>query len=515
MNCETKKDRQQGKVWLVGAGPSDVELITVKGKRLLEEADVIVFDRLVGQGILMYGRKDAEYIDVGKRSGHHPIPQEEINEILLREAKSGKKVVRLKGGDPFVFGRGAEEIELLLKEGVPYEIVPGITSAISVAAYAGIPVTHRNMASSLHIVTAHKKAGGIAEKEFESLVTMGGTLVFLMGVTSLPEVTEGLLKAGMNPNTPSAVLEKGTTAAQRKVCAPLSELAGRAKEEQITSPAIILVGDVCSLSEMSWYEKRPLSGMRIIVTRPRERQGRLSQMLREEGAEVFEFPAIAVRPAQNTEVLEKALAKIDTYRWLVLTSPSGAEQWMKFLRERRIDMRTLSHLKLACIGTGTASIMETHGWYADLIPDRYDGVHLGRLLAEKVKAGEKVLIARAAQGNPQLLEELMRAEQVQITDAPLYEIEEERYAYIDLRREFSYERTYAMFTSASTVRGFVNAAEGIELGQVHAFCIGKQTEKAARAFGMKTLTAKEATLESLIALVKSVQKGENLWEQTF
>ena len=195
MNCETKKDRQQGKVWLVGAGPSDVELITVKGKRLLEEADVIVFDRLVGQGILMYGREDAEYIDVGKRSGHHPIPQEEINEILLREAKSGKKVVRLKGGDPFVFGRGAEEIELLLKEGIPYEIVPGITSAISVAAYAGIPVTHRNMASSLHIVTAHKKAGGIAEKEFESLVTMGGTLVFLMGVTSLPEVTEGLLKA--------------------------------------------------------------------------------------------------------------------------------------------------------------------------------------------------------------------------------------------------------------------------------------------------------------------------------
>lgn len=515
MNCETKKDRQQGKVWLVGAGPSDMELITVKGKRLLEEADVVVFDRLVGQGILMYGRKDAKYIDVGKQSGHHPIPQEEINEILLQEAKAGKKVVRLKGGDPFVFGRGAEEIELLVKEGIPYEIVPGITSAISVAAYAGIPVTHRHMASSLHIVTAHKKAGGIAEKEFKSLAAMGGTLVFLMGVTSLPEVTEGLLRAGMDPDTPSAVLEKGTTAAQRKVCAPLCELAERAREAVIASPAIILVGEVCSLSELGWYDKRPLAGMRIIVTRPRERQGRLSRMLREEGAEVFELPSIAVRPMKEMTVLEKALSEINAYQWLVLTSPSGAEQWMKFLRERKMDIRKLSHLKLACIGPGTADVMEAYGWYADLIPDVYDGGHLGKLLAKNIKAGERVLIARASQGNPELLEELSQTEQIQITDAPLYEIIEEQYEHIDLRREFSYERTYAMFTSASTVRGFVHAAKGVAPEQVKALCIGKQTEQAARAFGMKTLTAKEATLESLIALAKSAQKGENLWEQTF
>lgn len=500
-----------GKVWLVGAGPSDAELITVKGKRLLEEADVIVFDRLVGQGILMYGNPDAEYIDVGKRSGHHPIPQNEINEILVREAKAGKQVVRLKGGDPFVFGRGAEEAELLAQEGILFEIVPGITSAIAVAAYAGIPVTYRNAASSLHIVTAHKKAGGIPEKEYEALVRTKGTLVFLMGLTTLPEVAAGLVRAGMDPMTPSAVLEKGTTAAQRNVCAPLSELPGRVKEAGVTSPAIIVVGEVCALPGLSWYEKRPLAGMRIVVTRPRERQGRLSAMLREKGAEVLEIPAIAIRPAKDTSVLEKALGEIVSYEWLVLTSPCGAKQWLAFLRKHQIDLRSISHLKLACIGPGTAKVMEESGWYKDLMPEIYDGAHLGKALAEAAKPGERILIARASLGSEELLRELSHNPEIEVTDAPLYDTVYETYEHIDFAREFAYEHTYAMFTSASTVRGFAGAAHGVNLNTVKALCIGQQTAEAAEAFGMQVMTAREATLEALVELAELAKSGE---EQT-
>ena len=266
LETDTQKSDKTGKVYLVGAGPSDVELITVKGKRLLEEAEVIVYDRLVGNGILMWGSRHARYIDVGKRSGHHPIPQEEINQILVREARKGQKVVRLKGGDPLVFGRGGEEAAALKKAGIPFEIVPGITSAIGVPSYLGIPVTHRDMASSVHIVTAHKKDGSLPDIHYRSLAEGGGTIVFLMGVSTIGNVMAGLLEEGMAPDMPAAVLERGTTSAQRKIIGTVGDIAQKAVREQVQSPAIILGWGMYLLFRtwtgmeiVRWREKRSWS----------------------------------------------------------------------------------------------------------------------------------------------------------------------------------------------------------------------------------------------------------------
>ena len=331
------KQRRQGKgvVYLVGAGPSDAELITVKGKRLMEEADVIVYDRLVGSSILSYGNNEAEYIDVGKRAGFHPIPQEEINKILAAEAEKGGKIVRLKGGDPLVFGRGAEEAEYLNAQGIAFEIVPGITSAVSVPAYLGIPVTHRDMASSFHVVTAHKKDGSFPDISYDALVKGGGTLVFLMGVHTVKDVAEGLLKSSMPPETPAAVLERGTTARQRKIKGTIADIARKAVEEKVQSPAIILVGQAAGEEQMEWYDKRPLAGKKFVVTRPREQKDKLSALLREKGAEVLEAPTIRIVPIEENPALDEALEKVADYSWLAFTSPTGVQIFRDYLKSIR------------------------------------------------------------------------------------------------------------------------------------------------------------------------------------
>ena len=318
-----ERTHKTGKVWLVGAGPGDTGLITVKGEQVLKEAQVVVYDALVGQGILNRIPKEAKLINVGKRSSHHLMKQEEINRILaeeagkglrvvrlkggdpflfgrggeelelLREAEKGRRVVRLKGGDPFLFGRGGEELELLAEKGIPYEVVPGVTSALAVPAYNGIPVTHRDFCSSLHIVTGHKRQGGEYDIDFEALVRAKGTLVFLMGVSALQEIMKGLLDGGMDPDMPAAILQKGTTARQKRIVATVATLPEEVERQGIETPAIIVVGKVCALSEeFGWFEKLPLKGQRILVTRPKERAGTLSDKLRVLGADVWEYPCI-------------------------------------------------------------------------------------------------------------------------------------------------------------------------------------------------------------------------------
>ena len=311
MRCEARQeaDRKKGKVWLVGAGPSDIGLMTVKGKYLLERADVIVYDRLAGQGALTLGNPGARYIDVGKTAGRHPVPQQEIHRILVEEARKGNRVVRLKGGDPFVFGRGAEEALELEKAGIPFEIVPGITAATAVPAYQGIPVTCRNKASSLHLVTAHKKDGSFPDIPYGALAESGGTLVFFMGVHTLPRIQEGMRKAGMKEETPAAVLERGTTAGQRKILGTLKDIAEKAKEAKVQSPALILVGETAGMRELEWYDRRPLAGKKILLTRPREVSGELAAMLREKGAEVLEAPSIRIVPSREAGELAGALAE--------------------------------------------------------------------------------------------------------------------------------------------------------------------------------------------------------------
>lgn len=495
-----------GKVWLIGAGPSDVGLLTLKAKRVLEQADVVVYDALVGQGILAMIPDTAELIDVGKRARHHKMHQYEINQVLLEEAKKGKRVVRLKGGDPFLFGRGGEELELLAQNQIPYEIVPGITSAISVPAYNGIPVTHRDFCSSLHIITGHKRQDAPLDIDFDALTRTKGTLVFLMGVTALEEICEGLLKAGMDPDMPAAMLQQGTTARQRRAVATISTLKAESERQKIAPPAIIVVGKVCGLADsFAWYEHLPLAGNKIVVTRPRDRISTISEKLRQKGAEVLELPAIRTIPIQGNEPLHQALRQLDQYQWLVFTSPAGVKIFFDEMKAEKTDIRRLGRMQIAAIGQGTKKEIEEKGIFVDLIPEVYDGKSLGTLVGQHCKPGDRILIPRARIGTKELTDEIGKQAGIQIDDIPIYDTVYETSRIIDERAEFEGGNIdFAVFTSASTVRGFAEATQGLDYSKVTAACIGKQTKAAADALRMNTYMAESATIESLVALAEEI-----------
>ncbi|MCR5135607.1 MAG: uroporphyrinogen-III C-methyltransferase [Oscillospiraceae bacterium] len=504
-----------GMVWLVGAGPGDPGLFTLRGKEVLEQAEVVVYDALVGPGVLSMIPETARLIYAGKRSGNHTLVQEEINRILLEEAQKGYRVVRLKGGDPFLFGRGGEELELLREHGIPFEVVPGVTSALAVPAYNGIPVTHRDFCSSVHIITGHRRSDNTDDLDFDALVRGEGTLVFLMGVRALPDICTGLLEAGMPPDTPAAVLENGTTSRQRRVIATVSTLPEASARSSIQPPAVIVVGPVCALAEQfSWYEKRPLAGIRVLVTRPKELISGLSSMLRRQGAEVLEYPAISTELTEDRETLDAAIRKLEQgeFDWLVFTSPSGVRIFLEQMTER-CDLRALAGVRLAAIGRGSEKELRKYGLKADFIPSVYDGRTLGAELAGLCHTGERILIPRAAAGNPELLDELSRGDHLMVTDLALYQTLHRAPRIMEetgfLQRE---NVDFAVFTSASTVRGFVESAHGIDLTGVRAVCIGRQTQREAVRFGMRTWVAAEATLESLVACVKQAASELGLCE---
>lgn len=498
-----------GKVWLVGAGPGDAGLLTIKGLKALEQAETVVYDRLVGKGILLMIPENAKLIDVGKTAGNHTMPQEDINKVLLSEAIKGKRVVRLKGGDPFLFGRGGEELELLVKNHIPFEIVPGITSAISVPAYNGIPVTHRDFTSSLHIITGHKKQGEEYDIDFKALVDTRGTLVFLMGVSALGDICRGLLDVGIDKDMPAAILEKGTTAKQRRIVATISTLEEEVKKKGIGTPGIIVVGKVCTLSEeFYWFEKLPLSGCNILVTRPKDLISKISERLREKGASVLELPTIKVKPIENNTRLEESIEHIDKYNWLVFTSPSGVDIFLEIMKQQKVDIRKLSGLKIAAVGQGTAKKIEEHGMNVDLIPEEtYDGKTLGIALNKKCKDGDRFLIPRAKIGTNELIEELQKNKVMEVDDIPIYDTFYEESTIINIGEEFdSGNIDFVVFTSSSSVKGFVNVVKKADYTNINAICIGKQTKDIADSFGMKTTMSKMATLDSLIEKVEEEAK---------
>lgn len=498
-----------GKVWLVGAGPGDVGLFTMKGMEVLQQADVVVYDSLVGQGVLSKIPAGAQLVNVGKRANHHIMPQEEINKVLLEEALKGKRVVRLKGGDPFLFGRGGEELELLTENGVPYEVVPGVTSPLSVPAYNGIPVTHRDFTSSLHIITGHKRAGKKYDIDFEALVRTKGTLVFLMGVAALEDICSGLLRGGMDPDMPAAILQKGTTAGQKRIVATVSTLKEEVDRKGIETPAIILVGRVCTLAEdFAWYEKLPLAGWKVLVTRPRNMISRTAAKLREKGAEVLELPAIRTEPLENQERLYEAFRKMETYQWMVFTSPTGVEIFFGEVKKQGLDIRCLGNIRIAAIGEGTRKKLGEYCLQADFIPSVYDGDTLGKELAKKLSAGEHILIPRAEKGNENLVKYLCQAGAL-VDDIPTYATRYERSNLIDEKKEFEDGNIdCVVFTSASTVKGFVEGTEGLDYTKVKAACIGKQTKAAADGYGMETYMSEKATIDSLIGLVEQLKRSE-------
>ena len=492
----------KGKVWLVGAGPAEAELLTIKAKRVIEQADVVVCDALIGRSVMNMIPESAEKIDVGKRAGRHSMPQEEINELLLSLAEQGKRVVRLKGGDPFLFGRGGEELELLNEHQIPFEVVPGVTSAIAVPACFGIPVTHRGLASSVHIVTGHQKKDEPLHISFEALREAGGTFVFLMGVSSLHNIANGLLQAGMEPQTPAAVLQQGGSGSQKKISGTLADIERKVQDTGVCTPAIIIVGEVVRLGEkFSWYEKRPLFGKRFIVTRPRERMRELADGLRELGAEVTELPVIALKGIHPNPPLREAISRLADYRFLVFTSPGGVEEFMRELMDMGKDARQIGGTSVAVIGSGTAKALRGYGIIADLMPEAYSGKALGALLSEECRDGDKVLIARSAAGNPELVTQLQKEKNIAVTDIAAY-------AILNTDRADQREGgcTYAeaekadgvFFTSASTVRGFSSRFPKLDFSKIQAFCIGEMTAREAEKYGMRVKTAEKATVESLI-----------------
>jgi len=492
-------DKRKGKVWLVGAGPSDAGLITVKGRDILKRADVVVYDKLVGVEILNLIPSQTKKIDVGKRSNDHPVPQEEINQILLQEAMDGSNVVRLKGGDPFLFGRGGEEIELLQQHNIAFEIVPGISSALSVPAYAGIPVTHRDFCSSVHIITGHQRSGKMLRIDFEALTRLNGTLVFLMGVAALEHICKGLMDVGMSPCTPAAIIESGTTARQRKVISTIQDLtidAGRAK---IKAPAVIVVGEVCSVGEtFAWAEKRPLHGMRVIVTRPEKLCSVLSEQIRGQGGEAIEFPCIQTHSLAEDTLLKQVISNIRKYHWLVFTSPAVVEAFLEKLMDQDKDIRELFGLKIAAIGSGTAQAFQQRGIRVDYIPQTYNAKALGDGLARIVEKQEKVLLLRAEEASQELNTALDEAE-IDYVDVPVYKtvLNDQPHGFSRALIEGG-DFDYAAFTSASTVRGFVTALPDLDYATMSAVCIGEQTAAEAQKHGMKVIIAQQATIGSMV-----------------
>ena len=491
-----------GKVWLVGAGPGDRGLMTLRGREILEQADVVVYDALVGPGVLSMIPEKARLIFAGKRSSNHFMKQSETNRVLLEEALAGNRVVRLKGGDPFLFGRGGEELELLVEHGVPFEIVPGVTSAFAVPAYNGIPVTHRDYCSSVHVITGHRREGEAYDIDFEALARTGGTLIFLMGIAALPDIMGGLMAAGMDGDTPAAVLEKGTTARQRRVLATVATLENACAAAKVQTPAIIVVGKVCALAEQfAWYERRPLSGARVIVTRPRQLVSGLAGLLRQQGAEVLELPAIRTAPVADRAPVLEAIRRLEShgYDWLVFTSPTGVKVFMDLLAEES-DLRSLSGVKLAVIGEGSRKALIQYGLRADFLPSVYDGETLGRELRDTAKPGDRMLIARAAIGNPELIREL--GDGFEVTDLATYDTFYEKSPVLDAAALIDGgDIDFCVFTSASTVRGFAAVAEGADLTKVNAVCIGRQTAAEAEKRGMRVWISEKATLEALVECV--------------
>lgn len=513
-----------GKVYLAGAGPGDAGLLTVRARELMETADVVVYDALVSVEILCQIPAEKELIYVGKRSGHHSAPQEEINRILLREARAGKQVLRLKGGDPFVFGRGGEEVEALVKAKIPFEVVPGVTSAAAVPAYAGIPVTHRDYASSFHVITGHPRGDGSLQIDYPSLVQMDGTLVFLMGVSSMDEICRGLLGAGMCPDMPAAVLENGTTAGQRQVVSDVAHLAEEAKQADIHPPAIFLVGKVCAVADtFSWAGKRRLAGRQFLVTRPRQQCSRLAGRLRSYGAHVLEVPAIRTKPIIPNPKLSAALESFATdceESWLVFTSPAGVRIFFEQLADLPLDLRTLfrrkAEVRIAAIGSATAGELRTHGWKADLVPERFDAESLGKELAGCASPESEILILRAKNGSKDLLPPLT-SRGLHVQDVAVYETETRRHENLrgKIQEEFDKGAVDAVvFTSRSTVHGFAEMmGKDFTYRSVTAVCIGEQTADEAKKYGMPVKIATQASMDAIEERILEIwgqQMGEEI-----
>ena len=446
----------KAKVYLVGAGPGDPGLITVKGQECIQTADVIIYDYLAAPALLNYAPKKAEIIYVGKKGGDHTLSQDGINALIVEKARAGFRVCRLKGGDPFIFGRGGEEAEVLQAQNIPFEIVPGVTSAIAAAAYAGIPLTHRKLTATLAFVTGHedphKEESSV---DWESLGRGIGTLVFFMGVKNLPDITQKLIAHGKSPATPVALIRWGTTPGQQTVIGTLDDIAERVQKAGLKAPAIIVVGEVVRLRDkLKWFETRPLLGKRIVVTRAREQASDLVKRLAELGAECLQYPTINVIPAQDVTPLDDAINRLAAYDWIVFTSVNGVKFFFERLFELDQDVRALNSLQTAAIGPVTSQRLREFGLKSDIIPKNYRAEAVVEAFRKENLQGKKILLPRAAEARPVLPVEL-RKMGAAVDEVTTY-LTEKVADRADLLIEQLTDKQIDLitFTSSSTVKNF-------------------------------------------------------------
>lgn len=491
-------------VSLVGAGPGDPGLITVRGREVLSRADVVVYDRLASARLLEVARADAERVYVGKQASRHTLTQDEINALLVERALLGKSVCRLKGGDPFVFGRGGEEAEACLAAGVPFEVVPGITSAIAVPAYAGIPVTHRRMCSALGIITGHEDPTKTESSlRWDALASGLDTLVFLMGVENLPNIVDGLLQNGRSPDTPVALVRWGTRPEQETLTGTLNDIVDRVRVAGFKAPAVTVVGEVVKLREtLRWWDDRPLFGKRIVVTRAREQASALSEQLERLGAETVQFPTIRTESiAEAADHPMFGCLPLD-FDWIVFTSANTVPRLLAILRTNGSDIRGLGRAKLAAIGPGTAKSLTDLGLNVDYVPSEFVSEAVAEQFPEDVN-GKAILIPRAEVAREVLPEELA-ARGAEVTLLPVYRTVPDVDGAETLANQIRSGAIHAVtFTSASTVRNFHAALGDISLEGIVVACIGPVTANAARELGYPvTITAESFSIPGLVEALR-------------
>lgn len=514
MNKKLKTTADAGRVYLVGAGPGDVKLITLRGCELLEQADVVVYDYLAAEGLLRRASAAAERIYVGKRAGEHTLRQDDIIKLLIEKANQGKSVVRLKGGDPTIFGRGGEEAMALAEAGITFEIVPGVTAASAAGAYAGIPLTHREVASEVAFITGHEdeERNGESQVDWELLGRWRGTLVFYMGVKNVALICEQLRRFGKPADTPAAIVRWAGTPRQKTLCATLDTLPQRITEEGLTPPALVIIGEVVRYREkLAWFERRPLFGKTIVVTRARSQASELTQRLEQLGAEVLEFPAIRIEPPKDSTPLQQAIDNIGDYNWLAFTSVNGVESFMEILFRRGGDVRRLAGVKIAAIGSVTAERLADYGIIADLMPEKFTGEALLEAMKRHSSlTGQKVLLARSEQADKELAEGLKALGAV-VNDVMTYRTvaaEGEITASLNDALEAD-ELDWITFASSGTVRNFFDRIELERLRgkKVRLASIGPITSATIKQIGLRVdAEASDYTLDGLVAALLRAER---------
>lgn len=477
----------EGHVTLVGAGPGDPDLLTIAGKEALECCDVVVHDRLVSATLLQRIPPHITKINVGKQAGHHPTPQKEINYLLLHLAQEGKNVVRLKGGDSFIFGRGGEELELLKEHKIPFTVIPGISSSLSGSTYAGIPLTHRDFSSSLHIITGHKKENSTLSLPYKSLVDLNGTLVFMMSVSSISDIMTGLQEHGLSPSTPVAVIENATLPRQRKVISTVNCVVDVVSAQHIQSPALIIVGSVCQL-DFDFFTTKPLFGKNILVCSPRESEGRLAQALTHQGA------CVSVAISLNTQQISPVFPSLLHYNTIIFTSSRGVDSFFQALFANNLDIRSCSHLTFAVVGSSTNNTLKKYHIHADFIPSSSNGATLATELLDDSPCIAPFLVV-TGENNSGEVQRVLQSKNQEFETLCTYNID---YAKEELPTDIDYHAV--AFTCGNMVHHF--SEHYPNLSHLPAFCIGETTNSKAIQQGFSTIVSKNTSIDGMVDRIK-------------